>query len=143
MYLAAKSSLLSKTVEYIANSRGLKVVHICGFQKKCKCDYFLKDIGLQELLNLIYYSDFVVSASFHATLFSILLHKEFCTLLPEAGTNARIEDLLGFFGISQRIIHSENELVQLDAKLDFNSADKIRKSLVDKSKEQLIKAIKE
>lgn len=143
MYLAAKSSLLSKTVEHIAKNRNLKIVHVCGFQKKCKCDYFLKDTGPQELLNLIYYSDFVVSASFHATLFSILLHKEFCTLLPEAGTNTRIEDLLSFFDIPQRIIHNENELSQLDSKIDFSSIDEIRKDFVSKSKEQLIKAIKE
>ena len=141
MYLAAKSDLLSKTVEHISRKRGLKVVHVCGFQKKCDCDFFLKDTGPRELLNLIYYSEFVISASFHATLFSILLHKEFCTLLPEAGTNTRIEDLLGYLGISQRIIHNERDFVQLDTKIDFNKVDTICKHLVTKSKEQLIKAI--
>ena len=142
MYLAAKSDLLSKTIEYIVNKKGLKVVHVCGFQKKCVCDYFLKDIGPQELLNLIYYSDFVVSASFHATLFSILLHKDFCTLLPEAGTNTRIEDLLNFFRIPQRIIHNENELAQLlSTKIDFKITDNISKDFVTRSKKNLIKAI--
>ena len=135
MYLAAKSELLSRTVEYIAKKKGLKVVHVCGFKKKCKCDYFLKDIGPEELLNLIYYSDFVVSASFHATLFSILFQKQFCTLLPEAGTNTRIEDLLSYFELSERIIHN------VDLKINFESTINIKNELVSKSKEQLLKAI--
>lgn len=141
MYLAAKSELLSRTVEYIAKRKGLKVVHVCGFKKKCKCDYFLKDTGPEELLNLIYYSDFVVSASFHATLFSILFQKQFCTLLPEVGTNARIEDLLSYFELSERIIHNQSEIANVDLKINFESTISIKNVLVSESKEQLLKAI--
>ena len=141
MYLAAKSDLLSQTVDYVARKRGLKVVHVCGFKKKCDCDYFLKDTGPQELLNLIYYSDFVVSASFHATLFSILFQKQFCTLLPEAGTNTRIEDLLSNFKLPERIIHNRSEIKNLDVDVDFGSTINIMNGLVNNSKKQLLKAI--
>lgn len=141
MYLAAKSNLLSKTVEYIAKKRNLKIVHICGFNKKCKCDYFLKETGPSDLLNLIYYSDYIVSASFHATLFSILFHKNFCTLLPEAGTNTRIEDLLSYFKLSERIIHNEGELSITDREIDFSKIESIRIQLVNNSKQELLKAV--
>ena len=141
MYLAAKSDLLSQTVDYVARKRGLKVVHVCGFKKKCDCDYFLKDTGPQELLNLIYYSDFVVSASFHATLFSILFQKQFCTLLPEAGTNTRIEDLLSNFKLPERIIHYQSEIKNLDVDIDFGPMIDIMNRLVNNSKKQLLKAI--
>lgn len=137
MYLADKSSLLSQTVEYIAKKMSLKVVHVCGFRKKCECDYFLKDTGPKDLLNLIYYSDFIVSASFHATIFSVLFNKQFCTLLPEAGTNTRIEDALSYFGLSDRIIHNENEIVRLDKPIDFGNVNKLKDKLVEQSKERL------
>lgn len=120
MYLADKSELLEKTVSHTAKRLGVKVVHVCGFRKKCKCDYFLKSTGPEDLLNLIYYSKFVISASFHATLFSLLFEKQFCTLLPEAGTNARIEDLLEFFDLKRRIIHAEAEIDQLDQRIDYS-----------------------
>lgn len=120
MYLADKSDLLDDTTSYLANKMKLKVVHVCGFRKKCQCDYFLKDTGPEDLLNLINYSSFVVSASFHATLFSLLLEKQFCTLLPEAGTNTRIEDLLGYFGVSERIIHTSAELKNIDNDIDYS-----------------------
>ena len=137
MYLADKSSLLGKTIEYIARTKGLKTVHVCGFRKKCKCDYFFKSTGPKELLNLIYYSDFVVSASFHATLFSILFQKQFCTLLPEVGTNTRIEDLLSYFELQERIIHTSSDLRKIDVNIDFNRTIKLKKTFVDSSKEKL------
>ncbi|MCK9220809.1 MAG: polysaccharide pyruvyl transferase family protein [Bacteroidales bacterium] len=141
MYLAAKSHLLEQTIEHIANRQGLKVVHVCGFSKKCRCDYFLKATGPGDLLNLIYYSEFVVSASFHATLFSVLFEKQFCSLLPEAGTNTRIEDFLSYFGLSGRIVHTVDEIKNLDNQIDFTLTKSIREELVAKSKEQLLSAI--
>ncbi len=141
MYLANKSELLSKTVEYVANQYDLKVVHVCGFRKKCKCDYFLKDTGPNDLLNLIYYSGFVVSASFHATIFSILLNKQFCTLLPEAGTNTRIEDALSYYNLNNRIIRKIDDLSQLDKVINFDNVNEIRDIFVQQSKKCLITEI--
>ena len=143
MYLANSSSLLDKVIEYMAQKKGLKVVHVCGFSKKCRCDFFLKSTGPTDLLNLIYYSDFVVSASFHATLFSILLHKQFCTLLPEAGTNTRIEDALSYFHLDDRIIRDEDDLKVLSAEIEFSNADSIKENLVKNSKDKLIKIIEQ
>ena len=137
MYLADKSTLLSKTVEYVAKKKGLKVVHVCGFRKKCECDYFLKDTGPKDLLNLIYHADFVVSASFHATIFSVLFNKQFCTLLPEAGTNTRIEDALSYYELSDRIIRNESEIGHLDKLIIFNKANAIKEKLVERSKKRL------
>lgn len=142
MYLADSSSLLDKAIDYVARKRRLKIVHICGFKKKCKCDYFLKSTGPKELLNLIYYSDFVVSASFHATVFSVLLHKQFCTLLPEVGTNTRIEDVLSYFGLEKRIIRQVNDLENLDTDTKFERADEIRENLVETSKHILLSSLK-
>lgn len=137
MYLADRSSLLDNTIACISKKRGLKVVHVCGFSKKCQCDYFLKATGPEDLLNLIYNSDFVVSASFHATLFSILLHKQFCTLLPEEGTNTRIEDALAFFSLSDRIIRKKDDLSRLERDIDFDNTDIIREHHVENSKNLL------
>ena len=120
MYLSDKSDLLNNVVESISKEFGLKVVHVCGFRRKCNCDYFLKSTGPEELLNLIYYSQFIVSSSFHATLFSLLLEKQFCTLLPEVGTNTRIEDLLCFYGLENRIIRKDSDIENLNSMIEFD-----------------------
>lgn len=141
VYLASNKQLLNESVSYIAKSLGLKVVHANGFRKKCDCDYFLKSSGPKDLLNLIYYSDFVVSASFHATLFSLLFEKQFGTLLPEAGTNTRIEDLLNYFGLSNRIIRNDAYQDTITSAIDFSLITPKLNAFSERSRNQLNEAI--
>lgn len=143
VYLANNSVILSRIVEKVSRTRGLKIAHSCGVRKKCKCDYFLKSTGPEDLLNLIYYADFVVSASFHATLFSLLFNKQFYTLLPEAGTNTRIEDLLSFYSLSNRIIKSVEDIQTIDVNenLDFSEVNSKMINFVNVSKAELNKVL--
>lgn len=141
MYLADKSKLLEKAVSDTAKRIGLKIVHVCGFRKKCECDYFLKATGPEDLLNLIYYSRFVISASFHATLFSLLFEKQFCTLLPEEGTNTRIEDLLSYFELGDRIVNRKEELAQLEIDIDYTNVTPRLKQFAEESRAQILSAL--
>lgn len=140
VYMAAKSVLLDAVVDKISKDKGLKIVHVSGFSKKCKCDYKLTT-GPEELLNLIYYADFVLSASFHATLFSILFNKQFCTLLPEAGTNIRIENVLSYLHLENRIIHSCDDLSQLDTIIDYDEVNKIKEHFALDSRSYLLETL--
>lgn len=127
VYLTPKSELLNAVVATL-KSNGFKIVHICGFKKKCDYDYMLKDAGPDEILSMIYHADFVLSASFHATAFSVIFQKHFATLLPNKNTNTRINDLLTYCDLQDRIITKQNQLDQLFFDIDFsNSVDKINK----------------
>ena len=119
MYLADSGEVLDAAVAHLSKKLGLKIVHICGFKKKCYLDRFEKSAGPEEILGYILHADFVLSASFHATMFSLLFNKPFATLLPGTKTNARIEDILGYVGLSNRILHSVEELAELDRPVDF------------------------
>lgn len=141
MYMTAKSEKLNKTVEYVSKKLGLKIVHVSGFSKKCKCNYFLKSIGPETLLNLIVHARFVISSSFHATLFSILFEKQFCSFLPESGTNTRIEDLLSFYGLSNRIIHDASEVKRTDSLIDYTQVTNTVEHFSEQSRQMIISAI--
>ena len=143
VYLANKSIILSQLVKKVSLTRNLKIAHVCGVRKKCDYDYFLKSTGPEDLLNLIYYADFVVSASFHATLFSLLFNKQFYALLPEAGTNTRIEDLLSFYSLSNRIIKSVEDIQTIDVNedLDFSEVNSKMINFVNVSKAELNKVL--
>lgn len=143
MYLAESSDLLTGAIEKLSKEMGLKIIHICGFKKKCYCDCFAKDVGPEEILGYILNADFVISASFHATLFSLLFQKQFVTLLPGEQTNARIKDVLAYVGLENRIVHSENELSRLDMKIDYSFATQKIENLKEKSKTALLKALSE
>lgn len=136
VYITPKSELLDAIVS-ILRKEGYKIVHICGFIKKCSCDYMLKDLGPDEILNAIYYADFVLSASFHATLFSVLFRKQFATLLPNANTNTRINDLLSFCELKDRIMTTESQLERLFLPIDFSVSEERMSKLRENTRQKI------
>ena len=143
MYLADSGELLDRAVELLAKEKGLKIVHICGFKKKCHCDYFVKDAGPEEILGYILHADFILSASFHATMFSLMFQKQFVTLLPGERTNARINDLLKFVGLENRVIHCREELAQIEREIDYSFTNQVMRDFRDKSRVALTNALSE
>ncbi|MGI6530174.1 MAG: polysaccharide pyruvyl transferase family protein [Clostridia bacterium] len=143
MYLADSSEILDSAVEVLSKKHGLKIVHICGFKKKCYCDKFEKDVGPEEILGYILHADFVLSASFHATMFSLLFNKQFASLLPGEKTNARIVDILKLVGLENRIIRTRDELSVLDKTVDYQNANAILEKFKTDSKNALLQAMTE
>ena len=143
MYLADASPLLDAAIHVLSKKLGLKIVHICGFRKKCYCDYFIKDAGPEEILGYIANAEFVLSASFHATMFSLMFNKPFASLLPGEKTNARIEDILKLVGLENRILRSEEALRELENTISFARPNVILSEMKTVSKERLLQAILE
>lgn len=138
MYLADSGELLDQAIDMLSKKMGLKIVHICGFKKKCICDYFIKDAGPEEILGYILHADFVLSASFHATIFSLIFQKQFATLLPGEQTNARINDLLKYVGLERRIINCKEDLVQFDNAIDYSSVHQVMEDFSKQSRVLLL-----
>lgn len=142
MYLADSGQELDASVRFLSQEMGLKIIHICGFRKKCYCDVFEKNTGPSELLGYIINADFVLSASFHATMFSIIFNKPFATILPNEQTNERIEGLLRYFGLENRIIRSTTDVMMLKQEIDYASVNDKLKEFIDLSKEEIREVIK-
>lgn len=122
VYLVTPSQLLDKVIQSLSEKYGLQVILCSGFSKKCKCDVFLNDLGPEEILSYIKHADIVLSASFHATTFSLIFEKQFFTILPDPHTNERIVDLLNTRGLSDRIISYESDLdFELSKRIDYSS----------------------
>lgn len=71
-------------------------------------------------------ADYVVTNSFHATVFSILFHKKFFTVVNgelQEGANIRMFDLLSRLGLSDRIVNEVPRNILLDTP-DFTTADR-------------------
>ncbi len=67
-------------------------------------------ISVPEWLSRISHSDFVFTDSFHGTVFSILFHKPFVSLLIRSslkGMNERILSLLDILGLSDRAVYAD------------------------------------
>lgn len=74
-------------------------------------------------LSSIYYSDIVVTDSFHGCVFSILFHKEFYVMGNDIGGNARIDSLLNTFGLQERLIDKTH--IRRMSKIDWEKVDNV------------------
>lgn len=81
-------------------------------------------------------SEFVVTDSFHACVFSIIFHKQFVVIGNKARGLSRIQSLLKKMGLEDRLLSSAwkgciAELVEIDYKQVDDILDKWRNESID------------
>lgn len=100
----------------------------------------IQRLGPREFLGVINCSELVVSNSFHATAFSIIFHKPFMVFNRQEKINARMNDLIQYFGIDSRtILNPINDLPSVI--YDWTSIEENMKQFVNESKEFLSRII--
>lgn len=82
-----------------------------------------------EWLNSFVDSGFVVSNSFHATVFSLIFHRPFISVGSKPGTE-RIAALLKMFGLEHRLIRTASEITDdiLNEEIDWEKVDQVIES---------------
>ena len=82
-------------------------------------DISLNDVDAKDFLKLIKEAEYVCTDSFHCSVFSILFHKQFMTFYrysdqSKSSRNTRIDNLLGIFGLSDRIYCGNVDVIHND-----------------------------
>lgn len=110
----------------IADEKGLKLVKISWEMKKpALVDALFTHRSPADFLSLFNYADFVVTNSFHGLAFSINLGKQF-VVVPRNEFNSRIESLLRLCGLTERLVHSENEaLTRANTIIEYDAINKV------------------
>lgn len=107
------------------------------------CDLFPSPT---EWLAYIDECNFVITDSFHCTMFCIIFNKPFITLIREDGTNMnnRLISMLERLELSNRYVSCEFEKVQsiIAEKINWDRVNNLLNTWVKYSKEQLLTAIK-
>ena len=103
------------------------------------------DVDPFEFVDLIARAAFVVTNSFHGSVFSILFHKKFYALLsegqnPEQSTNSRLVDLFKALGLTARFKHMSDE-VEVESIPDYASVDAKLAELRARSLEYLMSSL--
>lgn len=83
--------------------------------------------SVEEWLSGFANSEFVITDSFHGTVFAILFNKPFIVLGNQRRGMARFESLLSKFGLSDRLIYSFQEfnIDIITSNIDFNKVEEI------------------
>jgi hypothetical protein len=106
------------------------------------------NIGPAEFVNLVRNAEYVLTDSFHGTIFSLLYKKHFFTFSrfeskTKASTNSRIDSLLNYVGASDRhITAAENIDGCLQLKIDYENVHKYLDNFKQESREYLFNALK-
>ncbi len=93
-------------VEDIAQQKGLKV-RIFSAGKNAK-------LCIEEWLAIYRDAAFIVTDSFHGTVFSILFHKPFLSIVNEGRGASRFQCLLGQLGLETRLLLATEKNVQIE-----------------------------
>lgn len=91
----------------------------------------------QKFLQLIRDAEYVVTDSFHGTVFSILFEKKFIDIIP-AGTGNRIVTLLQELNLENRILQDYENYEIIKNKIDYNNVNKE----LNKKREESVKNLK-
>lgn len=90
-----------------------------------------------EFLNLIKNAEYVLTDSFHGTVFSLIFNKKFIDFLPKT-TGTRITSLLNQFGLNERIIDDLENIKILQEDIDYSEVNEI----LDRDRKKSISLLK-
>lgn len=135
LYCVLKTKRLVDYAKKLSERTGLPVYSISNHS-----DYSafkqLRDCGVEDFLSLIKNAKYVVTTSFHGTVFSIIYHKNFVTEIDTfSSKNTRVENLLNILNIKDRII--ENNSFDIDNKIEWENVDSKLQTCIEDSENYL------
>lgn len=129
-YLLANNQVpeVMRKLNYFANSNGCQFMDLYFIDSANTNEYGILNkvhVRLEEWLYAIKTAKYIVTNSFHATVFSILFKKQFVVLESNGHRSSRISSLLNSLSISGRYVTLENiSAEQLRNEIDYSTVYK-------------------
>lgn len=143
-YLISENEDARAKATELAKQKGIKIICIRHLEKfraidETYGDEAPYDVGPNEFVKYIRNAEYVVTDSFHCTVFSHIFHKKFLTFYRSVSgknaRNSRIDSLISVLGSSPERLYSVGGLKGIDAEVDWNVVDTnlltLRKSSLD------------
>ena len=142
MYILGGNDKIAQLSNFIRKEKKLEKIYT--FSKQKFGIDGIKSIatsGPLEFLNYFKSSKYILTNSFHGTVFSIIYKKEFFVMLP-AKRPERIISLLNKLGLENRIIYDVENLKEIiKDKIDYKNIDKKLEDERNKSLKYITKVI--
>ena len=126
VYILQDNPEFIKIVNKISKVLNLKVFSISK-KKRFQNEKIFPNAGPEDFLKLCCNSKFVITNSFHGTVFSLIFEKNNC-IVPHLDTGGRMIDLMKCAGLSERVLTSANQLESLNLNKNINY-DNVKKNL--------------
>ncbi len=96
-------------------------------------DKAFKNIGPSDFVSLIRDAEYVISNSFHGTAFALLYNKEFFVVSRKEGINTRMQNLLKFLKLSERLDPTPERALKLN-KIEYSVVNEVLTQFAEDSK---------
>ena len=131
-----------KGAKELAEKNGLKIIDISNNPKQIYKKHIDSRIcGPEEFLWYIKNARFVISNSYHSTVFALIFGTDFVSI-PHSQTGYRVTELLDKIGLSMRYVNSAEEAIwcygkKIEVEDVYKRIDYLKKESIDYLKEQL------
>lgn len=143
IYQMSKNSLLYSVANKIAKEKGLKIIEINNniFDYSIKGHRRFYSCAVEDFLALMRDAAYVVTNSFHGTVFSLIYQRPFYAVKSKS-RNSRIVDLLSRIGLEERILEMEQNIGELMlTEIRYDIVNNKLGAFICESKEFLEKAL--
>lgn len=143
-YILGSNETTCNAVNELKKATGLKVVYLRHVDEYRRADdsmgdYAPFDVSPLDFVNLIRHASYVLTDSFHGSIFSIIFNKQFTTFyryIQDSNSitnkNSRIDSLFDIFGLKNRIFRKDI-VTEINRPIDFASVNTILERERDKS----------
>ena len=128
-----------KIADYISNKEKIKIIDV-DKKKNFKGEINMFDSDPLEFVNLVKNAEYIITSSFHATVFSIIYNKKFWVVPPKK-ISSRIDDLLSKLKLNDRVLKDFNDYLDKEKcnnEIDYKSTN----MLLDKERRKSIDSLK-
>ncbi len=143
IYQMGKNSFLYSVAKKIAKKKGLRIIEI----NNNMFDYLFKfyprfySRSVEDFLALFRDASYIVTNSFHGTVFSLIYQKPFYSIKSKS-RNARIIDLLSRIGLEERILEMAQNIEQfIPIDINYEEVNVELERFIKESKQFLNEAI--
>ena len=141
-YVLGERKDIRESIKELGRRTGIKIVNLPHIDNYHSMDDKLGDINLYDVspfdfIRLVRDATYVVTDSFHGSVFSILFHKKFLTFYrkdpkKKGSTHSRIDSLFDIFHVKDRIYTDGDIRRQMEADIDYgyveSKLDEMRES---------------
>ncbi|OEF75421.1 hypothetical protein OA5_05970 [Vibrio cyclitrophicus 1F111] len=120
VYEVQPNSLTSYAIEQIRKKLGLKVIILAAKTNFKIPTESISDASPEQFLYLFSKASFVITTSFHGTVFSIINNVPFMTIGFGNDIDARSSSILESLKLKERIVFSEQDIMRITNNLDVN-----------------------
>lgn len=123
VYRLSNNPEFNKLVVYLKKHRNVAVVDVSPPELKIPgCDLYHSSCSPSQFLWYVHNCELFTTDSFHGTVFAIIYHREFYSLLRK-GMESRVNDLLNECGLSGQLIRYIEQIPTKTINIDFRKCD--------------------